>query len=241
VEESNDVTLLAGESLPVLEKLVSTVRTWCPVRAPAATDPYMAAAITKALGWSPDAFRPTSAFGSKRWISPSSWSTGLWPAPWNCRAVGGESTRGRRRRCTGFCRGVCQLSTRMCGIISVYQRAETTNGHTARWPEGSSRWRGRSLQKPAWAGPLEPRTPLRALDKWLWWDGGGKDSHVYMDPDPWRVVRELNLNANDPVTELSEISALISDRPSGRLRERRATFAVGHKRAYGRTDSRALS
>jgi hypothetical protein len=55
--------LLAGEPSPVLEKLASTVRTWWPVRAPAATDPYMAAAITKALSWSPDLFRPTSVFG----------------------------------------------------------------------------------------------------------------------------------------------------------------------------------
>jgi hypothetical protein len=57
--------LLAGESSPVLEKLISTIRTWWPVRAPADTDPYMAAAITKAIGWSPDVFRPTSAFGSE--------------------------------------------------------------------------------------------------------------------------------------------------------------------------------
>jgi len=42
-------------------------------------------------------------------------------------------------------------------------------------------------------GPLEPCTPLRALDKWLWWNGGGKDSHAYVDPDPWRVLRELSL------------------------------------------------
>jgi hypothetical protein len=72
--------------------------------------------------------------------------------------------------------------------------------------------------EPAWAGPLQPCTPLRALDKWLWWDGDGKDSHVYVDPDPWRVVRELNLSTNDPVTELSGITQVrnvAEDLPQG--------------------------
>jgi hypothetical protein len=27
-----------------------------------------------------------------------------------------------------------------------------------------------------WLGTVEPRSPLRALDKYVWWIGGGKDS-----------------------------------------------------------------
>jgi hypothetical protein len=46
----------------------------------------------------------------------------------------------------------------------------------------------------AWLGSLEPRAPLRAIDKCLWWLGGGNKGTAYIDPDPWRVVRELGLD-----------------------------------------------
>lgn len=59
--------------------------------------------------------------------------------------------------------------------------------------------------EPAWAGPLEPCTPLRALDKWLWWDGGGKGSPAYVDPDPWRGrARAWPGVRMTPITNLSE-------------------------------------
>jgi hypothetical protein len=194
--------LLAGQSSLVLEKLISTIRIWWPVRAPAATDQYMAAAITEAIGWSPDVFRPTSAFGSEAvdfavklvdkvvastkelsgsWRREYSWTSKTlhWLLPW---------------RVPAFDKNVRDY----LGVPKGWD-LERAYGEVARRIFALAR---EEPPEPAWAGPLEPCTPLRALDKWLWWDGDGKDSPVYVDPDPWRVVRELNLSANDPVTDL---------------------------------------
>lgn len=45
----------------------------------------------------------------------------------------------------------------------------------------------------AWLGTVEPRTPLRALDKCLWWLGGGSAGKAAVVSDPWRVVDRLGL------------------------------------------------
>lgn len=47
---------------------------------------------------------------------------------------------------------------------------------------------------PAWVGSLEPRSPLRAFDKWLWWSGGGNAATAVEVNDPWRVVHRLGLS-----------------------------------------------
>jgi hypothetical protein len=45
-----------------------------------------------------------------------------------------------------------------------------------------------------WMGSVEPRSPLRAIDKWLWWVGGGNAEHAVVVKDPWRTVRRLGLD-----------------------------------------------
>lgn len=185
--------LLAGESSPVLEKLISTVRTWWPVRAPAHTDLYMTAAITEVIGWSPGVFRPTSAFGSEavdfavelvdkvvastKELSGSgrreySWTskTMHWLLPWRVPAFD-------------------QIVRDYLGVPKGWD-LKRAYGEVARGILALAR---EEPLEPVWAGPLEPCAPLRALDKWLWWDGGGRYSHAYVDPDPWHVVRELSL------------------------------------------------
>jgi hypothetical protein len=42
-----------------------------------------------------------------------------------------------------------------------------------------------------WFGTVEP--PLRALDKLMWWAGGGDAGTAAEVRDPWKVVRGLNL------------------------------------------------
>jgi hypothetical protein len=44
-----------------------------------------------------------------------------------------------------------------------------------------------------WAGDVEPKSPLRALDKYLWWVGGGSTSQATLVKDPWSVVYRLGL------------------------------------------------
>jgi hypothetical protein len=45
----------------------------------------------------------------------------------------------------------------------------------------------------AWIGSLEPRSPLRSLDKLTWWLGGGSTGVAVEVRDPWQVRRQLGL------------------------------------------------
>jgi hypothetical protein len=45
-----------------------------------------------------------------------------------------------------------------------------------------------------WLGALEPRSPVSAFDKCLWWLGGGNDGNAAQVRDPWRVVDKLGLD-----------------------------------------------
>ncbi len=42
-----------------------------------------------------------------------------------------------------------------------------------------------------WLGGVEPRSPVRGLDKYLWWLGGGSAGTAAVVKDPWRVLRSL--------------------------------------------------
>ena len=44
-----------------------------------------------------------------------------------------------------------------------------------------------------WFGDVEPKSPFRALDKYLWWDGGGDSGTAAAVRNPWRVIRNLGL------------------------------------------------
>ncbi len=45
----------------------------------------------------------------------------------------------------------------------------------------------------AWFGDVEPKSPFRALDKYLWRLGGGSADRAVVVNDPWRIVRRLGL------------------------------------------------
>lgn len=53
--------------------------------------------------------------------------------------------------------------------------------------------REHATESPAWMGSLEPRSPLRAFDKWFWWKGGGSSATAVEVKNPWRAVDELGL------------------------------------------------
>ena len=46
-----------------------------------------------------------------------------------------------------------------------------------------------------WLGDIEPRSPFRALDKYLWWSAGGDADTATVVKDPWRVIRMLGIEA----------------------------------------------
>jgi len=45
----------------------------------------------------------------------------------------------------------------------------------------------------AWMGSSEPNSLLHALDKWLWWAGGGRQGTAVVVANPAQVLRLLGL------------------------------------------------
>jgi hypothetical protein len=45
----------------------------------------------------------------------------------------------------------------------------------------------------AWQGTVPPASPLRAIDKYLWWIGGGNAAQAAVVSDPWRPIDQLGL------------------------------------------------
>ena len=60
-----------------------------------------------------------------------------------------------------------------------------------RWEYGV----GRRLlaERSEWTGTIEPRSPFRALDKYLWWLSGGSSERAVVVRDPLSVVRRLGI------------------------------------------------
>lgn len=48
----------------------------------------------------------------------------------------------------------------------------------------------------SWVGSIGPQSLLHALDKYLWWKGGGADGHALVVNDPWEVIRRLKLDCS---------------------------------------------
>ncbi len=46
---------------------------------------------------------------------------------------------------------------------------------------------------PRWMGLIDPKAPIRALDKCFWWRGGGHKGTARVETDPWKVIRMLGL------------------------------------------------
>lgn len=44
-----------------------------------------------------------------------------------------------------------------------------------------------------WMGDRDPKSPLRALDKYLWWKGGGNAGTAALVKNPWAIVRGLGI------------------------------------------------
>jgi hypothetical protein len=45
-----------------------------------------------------------------------------------------------------------------------------------------------------WIGGIGPQSILHALDKYLWWKGGGADGNAVVVKDPWEVIRRLKID-----------------------------------------------
>lgn len=185
--------LLAGESSPVLEALVWTVRSWWGVQGVRSeTKVQMARALAESMTWSPDLFGPVPEYGPDC-------------AGFACERV---AEIVRRSMSLGVPRREYSLASKvlhwlMPWRVPVYDSfVRETLGVPPSWdhPEAYRKVTAEIFAmaqtmtgEPAWIGSLEPASPLRALDKLTWWLGGGSTGAAAEVRDPWQVTRGLGL------------------------------------------------
>lgn len=185
--------LLAGESSPVLEALVWTVKSWWGVQGVRSeTKALMARALAESMTWSPELFGPVPEYGP------------------DCAGFAGECVAElvRRSMALGVPRREYSLASKvlhwvMPWRVPVYDSfVRGTLGVPPSWdhPEAYCKIAAQVFTMArtmtgdlAWIGSLEPASPLRALDKLTWWVGGGSTGAAAEVRDPWQVTRRLGL------------------------------------------------
>ena len=188
--------LLAGARSPVPEALVWTVKSWWGVQGVRSETRTQMARALESISWSPDLFGPVPG------ESPD-----LARYAEDCVAdlVSRSMSLGVPRREYSLASKV--LHWLMPWRIPVYDSfVRSALGVPASWDHPQAYGKvtteifamaqamGPNLD---WIGPLEPRSPLRALDKLIWWVGGGNTGAAAEVRDPRRVLRELDLELHD--------------------------------------------
>jgi hypothetical protein len=186
-------SLLAGQSSQVVETLVWTIKSWWGVMGVRSeTKVQMARALAESLSWSPELFDPVPCHQEGAAQNASELVALL---------VSSSIDRGVSRREYSLASKVMHwllpwrvpvYDSFVCGALGVptswdhpqaYRMvAEKTLAIASEVDENSDWW-----------GTVEPLSPLRALDKLIWWAGGGDAGTAAEVRDPWRVIRELNL------------------------------------------------
>ncbi len=193
LSKNSRAALLSGESSPVVESLVWTLKSWWGVQGVRSeTKTQMASALVEVVDWSPDLFEPTSGPGS-----------GAEDYACECvsELVSCSMSMGVPRREYSLASKVLHwlLPWRMPAYDNIVRR---TLGVPTSWDHPQAyRQVAREIfamaritaQDSTWVGSLEPRSPLRAFDKCAWWLGGGSSGTAAEVRDPWRVVHRLGL------------------------------------------------
>jgi hypothetical protein len=192
----SQAALLKQHQAPVLGELVWKIRSWWGVQgAPREIKSAMARALLT-LDWSPDLFAPvdmpppgaeeyaknlvTKLVEETRAICPPRYEYSLaskvlhWLLPW---------------RIPVYDRNV----RKTLGIPEPSETSDVPEAY-ARVAHGVFRVaRNVTAANPTWMASLEPRSPLRAFDKCLWWLGGGSTGTAAHVTNPWQIVDDLGL------------------------------------------------
>ncbi len=185
--------LLAGHDLKVVETLVWTVKSWWGVQGVRTdTKALMARALLQVVDWSPALFADESP------VAPGA-------EEFACECV---FALVRQTRSAGAPRREFSLASKVLHWLLPY-RVPAYDSYVCKslgirgaddHPEQAYREVTREILGAArttpggpWLGAVEPRSVVRALDKSLWWLGGGNDGSAAQVRDPWRVVDELGL------------------------------------------------
>jgi len=185
--------LIAGQSTEVVEALVWTIRSWWGVQGVRAeTKGQMAAALAELVPWSQETIAETVSTG------PDAEAFAFEAVS---RLVEQSTALGVPRREFSLASKVLHwlLPWRVPVYDTFVRRVLGIPGswdHPRAYREVVSQVFAMALdigQDLSWAGGAEPVSPLHALDKCLWWRGGGADSGAAEVRHPWRVVDDLGL------------------------------------------------
>jgi hypothetical protein len=185
--------LLRGQASPVVEALVWTVKSWWGVQGVTSETKALMARALAAMDWSSDLFQealPASPDAEER------------ASDFVLELVDRARGMGVPRREFSLASKVLHwlLPWRIPvydSFVRQYLRVPTSWDHPEAYRCVVQReYAVARLTAPdaAWVGTLAPLSPLRALDKCLWWIGGGRDSPAaQVVRNPWRRVDLLGL------------------------------------------------
>lgn len=187
--------LLAGKGSPVVEEFIWVIKSWMGIQGVRKETKTIAAAALRDLDW------------DQRLLEPS---TDL-EADGKRFAVERVASFVERMRSRGVPRREWSLASKvlhwlMPWRIPVYDSFVKNRLHISEavLPEEAYRRIVQAEFEAAqrllsedrqWFGSVEPRSPFRALDKYLWWSGGGDADTAVVVNDPWQIVRSLGLKA----------------------------------------------
>lgn len=187
--------LLEGRNSPILEGLLWTIKSWWGVQgAPSETKRIMAQALTREQ-WSRELFENGSGLGP---------ADERFACDRVARLVSSSLELGARRNEVSLASKV--LHWLMPSRVPVYDSFVRTGigvpatksaldayRRVVAWEFDVARHF--TSEASAWVGEIEPRSPFRALDKYMWWISGGNSGRAVIVKDPWRIVRELGLSS----------------------------------------------
>ena len=186
--------LRAGESTPVVEALVWTVKSWWGVQGVRAESKQLIAKALASMEWPDELFEEAA--------SPTQEGVRF--------ALDRVSEVVRRGKSLGVERREFSLSSKVLHWllpwkIPVYdsfvrERLAVPSGwdHPQAYREIAHTLlesaHGFTSADLSWLGSAEPRSILRGFDKCLWWLGGGNAGTAVVVRDPWRIVYQLGLD-----------------------------------------------
>jgi hypothetical protein len=187
--------LIAHESSPVIEALVWTVRSWWGVQGVRSESKVLIAEALAAQEWSADLF--------SEYVGPPSEAI-----EFACDRVSDLVARsmllGVRRREFSLASKVLHwlLPWRIPvydSFVRSYLKIPAGWDHPDAYQKIAAEQFAAAAQladsSAAWLGSTEPKSYLRAIDKCLWWLGGGNKGNAMIVRDPWAGVRRLGLRA----------------------------------------------
>lgn len=185
--------LLNGQSSEVVETFIWTIRSWWGVQGPNKEFKTLLARALSQLEWSDELFQPLANIPDNAEVFACSLTTSLvsrtqamgaarreysltskvlhWLLPWRIPIYDSFVRKSLNVPVSWDHPDAYRLIThKIFAIARRFDEAQTD-----------------------WIRAGNPASPLRALDKYLWWQGGGSKATAAIIRDPWKVVEQLGL------------------------------------------------